>query len=167
MSATPQQPPHSSPLPRDRALTAPTVSCVFVCHDAAGRVLLARRGAGARDEPGTWDTGAGALEHGETFEEAVTREVREEYTATPLSIEPIGVRNILRGTAPVSHWVAVVFAVEIDPAQAAVGEPHKFDALGWFPADEPPDPHHSQLPATLDLFRRYVRTRAGETTDGI
>ncbi|MFJ8577979.1 alpha/beta hydrolase [Micromonospora sp. NPDC093277] len=27
-------------------------------------MLLARRGAGARDEPGTWDTGAGALEFG-------------------------------------------------------------------------------------------------------
>src|SRR5690606_24260841 len=35
----------------------PAVSVVFVCHDGRGRVLLARRGAGARDEPGTWDTG--------------------------------------------------------------------------------------------------------------
>jgi 8-oxo-dGTP pyrophosphatase MutT (NUDIX family) len=39
----------------------PAVSCVFVCHDGHGRVLLARRGAGARDEPGSWDTGAGAV----------------------------------------------------------------------------------------------------------
>ena len=35
------------------APTAPGVSCVFVCHDGQGRVLLARRSAGARDEPGT------------------------------------------------------------------------------------------------------------------
>ncbi|NLU71158.1 NUDIX domain-containing protein [Streptomyces sp. HNM0575] len=159
----PGTPPGAPPaLPRDRALTAPTVSCVFVCHDAAGRVLLARRGAGARDEPGTWDTGAGALEHGETFEEAVTREVREEYSATALSVEPIGVRNILRGS-PVSHWVAVVFAVEVDPAEVAVGEPHKFDALNWFAADQPPSPHHSQLPATLGLFGDHVRARAART----
>ncbi|OEV06347.1 NUDIX hydrolase [Streptomyces nanshensis] len=144
-------------LPRDRALTAPTVSCVFVCHDGAGRVLLARRSTGARDEPGTWDTGAGALEHGETFEEAVAREVREEYTADPLSVETVGVRNILRGggDGPMSHWVAVVFAVEVDPEAVALGEPHKFDALGWFPPDEPPRPHHSQLPATLALFDRH------------
>ncbi|QPP08620.1 NUDIX domain-containing protein [Streptomyces bathyalis] len=139
---------------RDRALTAPAVSCVFVCHDAAGRVLLARRSAGVRDEPGTWDTGAGALEHGETFEEAVTREVREEYSAPPLAIETIGVRNILRGT-PLSHWVAVVFAVQVDPARVAIGEPHKFDSLGWFTPRDPPKPHHSQLPETLALFRTY------------
>jgi 8-oxo-dGTP diphosphatase len=140
--------------PGDRALTAPTVSCVFVCHDGQGRVLLARRGAGARDEPGTWDTGAGALEHGETFEAAVAREVREEYTARALAIETIGVRNILRG-APVSHWVAVVCAVEVDPSQAAIGEPHKFDALGWFALDDLPSPRHSQLEETLALFRSW------------
>ncbi|WP_326690071.1 NUDIX domain-containing protein [Streptomyces sp. NBC_01795] len=137
--------------PRDRALTAPTVSCVFVCHDGAGRILLARRSAGARDEPGSWDTGAGALEHGETFEEAVRREVREEYATEARTIETLGVRNILRGT-PVSHWVAVVFAVEVDPGRVAIGEPHKFDALGWFTPDELPEPPHSQLAETLALL---------------
>ena len=30
----------------------PDVSVVFVCHDGEGRILLARRGPGARDEPG-------------------------------------------------------------------------------------------------------------------
>jgi 8-oxo-dGTP pyrophosphatase MutT (NUDIX family) len=130
----------------------PAVSCVFVCHDGTGRVLLARRGAGARDEPGTWDTGAGALEHGESFADAVRREVREEYTAGALSIETIGVRNVLRGG---SHWVAVVSAVLVDPAAVAIGEPHKFDELGWFSPDALPTPLHSQLPATVELFREW------------
>ena len=138
--------------PAERALTAPTVSCVFVCHDGRGRILLARRNEGARDEPGAWDTGAGALEHGESFASAVRREVREEYTAEALAIETLGVRNVLRGD-PVSHWVAVVFAVEVDPGQVALGEPHKFDALGWFDPQDLPRPHHSQLGETLDLFR--------------
>jgi ADP-ribose pyrophosphatase YjhB (NUDIX family) len=131
----------------------PTVSCVFVCHDGAGRILLARRGAGARDEPGTWDCGAGALEFGETFEEAVTREVGEEYTAAPREIELLGVRNVLRADPP-SHWVAIVFAVRVDPAAVAIGEPHKFDELGWFSPDTLPAPLHSQLPPTLDLLNR-------------
>ena len=130
---------------------ATAVSCVFVCHDGRGRVLLARRGAGARDEPGTWDTGAGALEHGESFAEAVRREVREEYTADPLDVETIGVRNVLRGG---SHWVAVVNAVRIDPSAVAIGEPHKFDELGWFRPDALPAPLHSQLAPTLELLAR-------------
>lgn len=130
----------------------PSVSCVFVCHDGAGRILLARRGPGARDEPGAWDCGAGALEFGEAFETAVAREVREEYTAEPRAITTLGVRNVLRGDPVASHWVAVVFAVRVDPADVAIGEPHKFDALEWFTPDALPSPLHSQLAETLRLF---------------
>ena len=126
----------------------PSVSCVFVCHDGAGRILLARRASGARDEPGTWDTGAGALEFGETFEAAIAREV---YSAQPLDITYLGVRNVIRKD-PSSHWVAVVFAVRVDPAAVAIGEPQKFDALGWFTRDNLPKPMHSQLAPTLALF---------------
>lgn len=138
----------------------PSVSCVFVCHDGAGRVLLARRSAAARDEAGTWDTGAGALEWGETFEHAVAREVREEYATEALSIETIGVRNVLRGDPVETHWVAVVFAVAVDPERVAIGEPDKFDALEWFAPDALPAPLHSQCAAGLGLFHDWLnRTR--------
>ena len=136
---------------RERALTVPVVSCVFICHNDEGQVLLARRGPGARDEPGVWDTGAGALEHGESFESAVRREVREEYSTEVLEIEMIGVRNVLRGD-PVSHWVALVFAVKVDPAAVAIGEPEKFDDLGWFAPDALPFPLHSQAIETVRLL---------------
>ncbi|MFC4062228.1 SDR family oxidoreductase [Planomonospora corallina] len=136
----------------------PAVSCVFVCHDGEGRILLARRAAGARDEPGAWDCGAGALEYGEAFEAAVAREVREEYSAAVLELEQIGVRNVVRPDAS-SHWVAVVFAVRVDPAEVAIGEPHKFDELGWFTPDAPPEPRHSQLAETLALFRSWRAAR--------
>ena len=126
----------------------PDVSVVFVCHDGNGRILLARRGPGARDEPGSWDCGAGALEFGEAFEQAVTREVGEEYAAAPLEIELRGVRNVLRAD---SHWVAVVFRVRVDAAAVSIGEPDKFDALGWYRPGELPAPLHSQLRATLDI----------------
>ena len=131
----------------------PRVSCVFICHDGAGEILLARRSAGARDEPGTWDCGAGALEFGETFEAAVTREVKEEYAVTPREITLLGVRNVVRAE-PLSHWVAVVFAVQVDRDGVAIGEPHKFDELGWFALDGLPAPLHSQLPETLEIFTR-------------
>jgi 8-oxo-dGTP diphosphatase len=129
----------------------PRVSCVFVCHDAAGEILLARRSAGARDEPGTWDCGAGALEFGETFEAAVTREVKEEYAVTPREITLLGVRNVVRAE-PLSHWVAVVFAVLVDRDGVAIGEPHKFDELGWFAPAALPSPLHSQLEPTLEML---------------
>jgi 8-oxo-dGTP pyrophosphatase MutT (NUDIX family) len=130
-------------------VSEPKVSCVFVCHDGQGRLLLARRSGGARDEPGTWDCGAGALEFGETFEAAVAREVGEEYRATPQETVLAGVRNVLRLE---SHWVAVVFSVLVDPGAVAIGEPHKFDELGWFSPEGLPAPLHSQLAETLALI---------------
>lgn len=129
----------------------PRVSCVFICHDGTGKILLARRSSGARDEPGTWDCGAGALEFGETFEAAVTREVKEEYAVQPREIALLGVRNVVR-TTPLSHWVAVVFAVLIDPSAATIAEPHKFDDLAWFAPEALPSPLHSQLEPTLELL---------------
>jgi ADP-ribose pyrophosphatase YjhB (NUDIX family) len=83
----------------------------------------------------------------------VSREVREEYSAEAREISTIGVRNVLR---PGSHWVAIVFAVRVDPAEVAIGEPHKFDELGWFTPDALPAPLHSQAPATLELFRSWT-----------
>jgi ADP-ribose pyrophosphatase YjhB (NUDIX family) len=129
----------------------PRVSCVFICHDGSGEILLARRSAGARDEPGTWDTGAGALEFGETFDAAVTREVREEYATEPREITMLGVRNVVRAEPP-SHWVAVIFAVLIDRERVTIGEPDKFDELAWFRRDALPAPLHSQLEPTLELL---------------
>ena len=43
----------------------------------------------------------------------------------------------------------------VDPAAVAIGEPHKFDALGWFALDALPEPMHSQLPATVQVFREW------------
>ncbi|GAA1266795.1 NUDIX domain-containing protein [Kitasatospora nipponensis] len=137
----------------------PAVSCVFVCHDGAGRLLLARRGAGARDEPGRWDCGAGGLEFGESFEAAVAREVRAEFRAEALETTVLGVRNVLRGEPVDSHWVAVVCLVRVDPAAVAIGEPHKFDDLAWFAPDALPAPLHSQLRPTLALAREALAGR--------
>ncbi|MEV0369685.1 NUDIX domain-containing protein [Streptomyces sp. NPDC050636] len=134
---------------------------MFVCHDGGGRVLLARRSAGARDEPGTWDCGAGALEFGETFESAVTREVREEYGVRPLGMEHIGVRNVLRGDPVDSHWVALVFAVQVAPGEVTIGEPHKFDALEWFAPNALPAPLHSQCGESLAMFGAFAAEDAG------
>jgi ADP-ribose pyrophosphatase YjhB (NUDIX family) len=65
---------------------ARVVPCVgAVVHDAAGRLLLIRRG----HEPhrGLWSLPGGRIEAGESPEEAVVREVREE---TGLDVVPRG-----------------------------------------------------------------------------
>ena len=65
--------------PEDGSL--PLVPCVgAVVHDAAGRLLLVRRG---RDpHRGRWSLPGGRVEAGESPEQAIEREVREETGLT-------------------------------------------------------------------------------------
>jgi len=63
------------------------VSASFVVHDGQGRVLLQKRGTKARDEQGKWDVGGGAIEFGESIDEAVRREIKEELCVDPLDVE--------------------------------------------------------------------------------
>lgn len=44
-----------------------------------GKVFIAKRGKGARNEHGKWDFPGGSVEFGEKCEDAVKREIKEEY----------------------------------------------------------------------------------------
>ncbi len=82
------------------------------------------------------------------------KKFRRNYCSDVLGYEFLGYRDVHRNHADQrSHWVALDFKVHIDRDRAQIGEPHKFDALGWFTLDALPDPVHSQFPAFLDLYR--------------
>lgn len=134
------------------------VSCVFACHDGAGRFLMAKRGTNARDEQGHWDFGAGKLEHGESWESAVEREVIEEYNVIPKQVEFLTAGNSLREVngQPV-HWVWLLFAVEVDSALVRNNEPEKLDEIGWFSLDNLPSPLHASVPGrSIEALKGYL-----------
>ena len=123
------------------------VSASFIIHDGNGRVLLQKRGPKARDERGTWDVGGGAIEFGESIDEAVRREVTEEILAQPLEIEFLtayDAHRALEDGTP-THWVAIMYTVRVDPAAVGIGEPHKISELDWFNSTNLPAPLHSQF----------------------
>ncbi|MDD2785590.1 MAG: NUDIX domain-containing protein [Patescibacteria group bacterium] len=133
------------------------VTCVFFCHDGKGNILLHKRSAACRDEQGRWDCGAGAMEFGETFEEAVTREIREEYCVEPLELTHVTSTNVLRENNGVkTHWVAILYVAKVDPVGIRIGEPEKIDEIGWFKTNELPEPQLSMLSKHLDLVKRII-----------
>ncbi|MDB5169267.1 MAG: hypothetical protein JWO41_623 [Candidatus Saccharibacteria bacterium] len=124
----------------------------FVVHDGTGRVLLQKRGAGARDEQGLWDTGGGAIEFGESFEQTLAREIREELCCDIIRAEFLTVYDAHRQhNGKPTHWVQVIYAVQVDPLAVKIGEPHKIDELGWFRSSGLPQPLHSQFHKSYDL----------------
>ncbi|MDD5726793.1 MAG: NUDIX domain-containing protein [Patescibacteria group bacterium] len=133
------------------------VTCVFFCHDGKGNLLLHRRSANCRDEQGRWDCGGGAMEFGETFEEAAAREIREEYCVEPLDLVRASVANVIRDNQGVkTHWLAVVHVALVDPSGVRIGEPEKMDEIGWFKVDELPEPLHSMLMNHFNLVKEHI-----------
>jgi 8-oxo-dGTP pyrophosphatase MutT (NUDIX family) len=133
------------------------IAVVYFCHDGDGNVLLAQRSQQARDEIGRWDIGGGAVEFGENVEETVRKEIQEEYSTDVKEIEFLGFRDVHRTHEGIeTHWIALDFKVLVDRKMAAIGEPHKFDDLGWFTLDALPSPVHSQLPTFLEKYRQHL-----------
>ncbi|MGH7141635.1 MAG: NUDIX domain-containing protein [Minisyncoccia bacterium] len=136
------------------------VSAIFFCHDGAGNFLISRRSPGARDEHGTWDPGGGGIKFGERVEDALCREVREEYCTDALDVEFLGFRDVLREhNGRPTHWIALDFKVLIDPQPVAIGEPHRCDGLRWVTLKELEnfsEPFHSQFPAFLEKYRERL-----------
>ncbi len=127
----------------------------FLCHDGEGNYLLAKRSVNCRDEHGTWDTGGGGLEFGDTVLDTLAKEIAEEYCTDIIEQEFLGYRDVHRMTpeGTPTHWIALEFKVLVDRTKVAIGEPHKFDELGWFTLDALPSPLHSQLPNALEQYK--------------
>lgn len=133
------------------------VTCVFYCHDGKGNLLMHKRSQNCRDEKGRWDCGGGAMEKGETFEDAAKREIKEEYCCDVLNLKFVTASNVLRKNGHENtHWIALLFAVLVNPKKVKLGEPEKMDEIGWFPFDKLPTPLHSQLINHFNLVKNAL-----------
>lgn len=134
------------------------VTVVYLCHDGQGNVLMARRTNNTRDEHGRWDSGGGGLEFGSTVEETLSKEIQEEYCTEVLDYQFLGFRDVHRDlNGRPTHWIALDFKVLIDPKKVKIGEPQKFDAIGFFRLDNLPKPLHSQLPHFFELHKDKLK----------
>jgi len=136
-----------------KGIEYPGVSIVYFCHDGKGNFVMAKRNQNTRDEHNKWDIGGGGLEFGEKVEENLKKEIKEEYCADVIEYEFLGYNDVHRThNGEKTHWVALEFKVLIDPEKVAIGEPHKFNKIGWFTLNNFPKKLHSEVPG---FFKRY------------
>lgn len=130
------------------------VGVAIVVHDGDGHMLLMKRGPRARDEQGRWDICGGAVEFGESIDEAVRRELAEELCVEPLAIEFLGIYDAHREhEGNPTHWVQMLHAAHVDPAKVKIGEPHKIAEIAWFTSATLPEPLHSQFGKSHPIAR--------------
>lgn len=141
-----------------RGVDVPGVSVVFFCHNGRGNFIMGKRSKTTRDERGRWDLGGGAVELGEKAEEALKREIKEEYGAGILQFEFLGYRDALRvdHNKNKTHWVCLDFKVLIDKRKVKNAAPKDHDEIGWFKLTNLPKPVHSQLPKFLKKYKHKL-----------
>jgi ADP-ribose pyrophosphatase YjhB (NUDIX family) len=97
------------------------------------------------------------VELGDTIENALRQEIREEYSAEIVKSEFLGFRDVHREyEGRKTHWVALDFKVLVERERVKNGEPHKFETLGWFRLEALPTPLHSQLPHALEKYKEKL-----------
>ena len=108
---------------------------VFALVHADGRVLLARR----RDS-GWWNLPGGGMEAGETVDEAVLREIREETGLEARVERLVGVYSKPQADEIVLTFACSVMGGTLQPTDESA-------AFGWFVADSLPErtlPKHAE-----------------------
>lgn len=133
------------------------ITITYFCHDGQGNFLFNKRSKNCRDEVGNWDCGGGGLEFGDTVEDTLKKEIKEEYCTDVLRSEFLGFMDVHRElNGKKTHWVALDFKVMVDRSKVKNGEPHKFDEIGWFGLDNLPQPLHSQIPQALEIYKGKI-----------
>ncbi len=155
-------------LRRHKGISFVGVTTAFICYDTSGRIFMAKRSKNARDEHGRWDCGAGGLKHGQSVEENMRRELMEEYGVEPIKTTFIGYFDAFRTNkdGQKTHWLAMPFAVLVDPAKVRICEPDMFEDSGWFRLDALPEPLHSQWPTIfLPQYAKRLSEIIAEDTE--
>lgn len=99
---------------------------------------------------GTWGVVGGHAEFGETPEETVKREVKEEVGLEVISTEFICVSNII---AYDKHYVDFGFKVEVATGEPQLCEPENFETWEWFDIENLPSPLFKAAELTIDSFK--------------
>lgn len=106
-----------------------------VISDGKGKYFASQRGPQSRNEIGLWEFPGGAVEFGDTLEDAIKREIREEFGIEIQVGELLGVCNHLLPEEH-QHWVSPSFLCTVLAGTPRILEPEKCSAIGWFSIEE-------------------------------
>ena len=132
------------------------VSAGALIFDNRGNLFLSKRSQSTKNEKGCWENPGGSVDFGETLEQAVRREIKEEYGVEIEIIEqfPAADHIIIQDR---QHWVATTFLAKIKRGHIPkILEPEKCDAIGWFQMNKLPKP--LSLITQIDILY-YKKTR--------
>lgn len=122
-----------------------------------GEIFLNKRSKLTRNEQGCWEAPGGAVDFNEIREDAVKREIKEEFGIDIEIIKTLQVSDEILSKHK-QHWVATTYIAKIKRGQKPkIMEPHKCDGIGWFSLENLPSP--LSYITTLDI-KAYKKSLA-------
>lgn len=100
-----------------------------------GKLFITKRGKKAKNERGKWEIPGGGVEFGETFEQAIKREIMEEHGIEIEILELLGICDHIIPKEK-QHWVSPTFICKIVTGEPRIMEPDKCEEFGWFTIEE-------------------------------
>lgn len=95
-----------------------------------GKIFLSKRGVNARNEKGKWDFPGGSVEFGEKCEDAIKREIKEEFD---INIEVVDLLEVVNHIIPDEgqHWVSPSYIAKHISGKPKIMEPEKISEIKW------------------------------------
>lgn len=100
-----------------------------------GKVFITKRGKNAKNEVGKWEFPGGSVAFGETLEEALKREIKEEHGVEIIIQDLLGICNHIIPEEN-QHWIAPAYICTILNGTPKILEPEKCEEIGWFTLTE-------------------------------
>jgi mutator protein MutT len=115
----------------------PGVGVGALVLNSKGKFLMGLRGSASRNESGKWSFPGGKVEFMEKLEDAVVREVKEEFN---IDIEVVRLLKVVNHFIPSEkqHWVNPIFLCKLIGGEVKVMEKRKHSDFGWFTLKDHP-----------------------------
>jgi 8-oxo-dGTP diphosphatase len=117
------------------------LSVKMILLDKNGRCLLLKRSMSSKGNPGKWDLPGGKIDLGETFDQALLREVMEE---TGLNADVIGVAGTSYSESPTHKIIYLILEGLAEPGDVQLSDEH--EEYAWV--------HPRELPQ-MDLVGQF------------
>ncbi len=137
------------------------VGCgVLIVNDKNQILLMRRTGKSQGGGAGLWSRPGGTVEFGETVEQAIKREIKEEINVEIELFGPKKYYNDIRKEDGIKkHWVTCGCFARIVGGELKNMEPDKHDKMEWFDLDRLPENIIGYTKISIDEFKEYLNKK--------
>tara|TARA_Y100000310_G_scaffold340894_1_gene438215 strand:+ start:623 stop:1039 length:417 start_codon:yes stop_codon:yes gene_type:complete len=114
----------------------PWISTDALITNDEGKILMIKRAKSEKTFPNMWGLVGGFMEWGETVEECVKREVREEIGIEIKDIEFVGRYYDKKGRHPTRTDITLLHRAKIKSGIPKVNQPEEISEVKWFTPEE-------------------------------